>query len=352
ISDAKVFFTGSGSEANEAALLLATGRRKSNQVLALRNSYHGRTFATVALTGNRGWRASQLSPITVNWGHGGYQYRSPWRTASPAEYISNCVDDLRSVLQTTAAGDVAAMIFVPIQGVGGFATPPDGLFAAFQEVLSAEGILMIADEVQTGWGRTGEHFWGYQAHGIVPDIITFAKGIGNGLSVGGVIASAELMDSVTAGSISTFGGNPLAMAGSVANLKYIIDHDLQGNAAKTGSHVMAKLGEFIDTGSLPMVAELRGKGLMFAVELVKPGTDEPDAAAAAAMMEATKERGLLVGKGGLYGNVLRMAPPMTLTMEEADHGFALLLDALIDVQERLHGIKATAPTMVAQPVNA
>ncbi|MCW2974119.1 MAG: aspartate aminotransferase family protein [Thermoleophilia bacterium] len=349
IPDAKVFFTGSGSEANEAALLLATGRRRSNQVLALRNSYHGRTFATVALTGNRGWRASQLSPITVNWVHGGYQYRSPWRNASPDEFIAHCVDDLKSVLQTTTSGDIAAMIFEPIQGVGGFATPPDGLFAAFQEVLSEEGILMIADEVQTGWGRTGEHFWGHQAHGIVPDVITFAKGIGNGLSVGGVIASAELMDSVTSGSISTFGGNPLAMAGSVANLKYILDHDLQGNAGTQGATIMHALREHVTAGHLPMVAELRGKGLMFALELVEPGTDTPDATAAGMMMEATKQRGLLIGKGGLYGNVLRMAPPMTLTAAESAEGAALLLEALFEVQHELHGIGAPTTMGPAEP---
>ncbi|MCW2949060.1 MAG: aspartate aminotransferase family protein, partial [Thermoleophilia bacterium] len=288
-------------------------------------------------------------PITVNWVHGGYQYRSPWRNASPDEFIAHCVDDLKSVLQTTTSGDIAAMIFEPIQGVGGFTTPPDGLFAAFQEVLSAEGILMIADEVQTGWGRTGEHFWGHQAHSIVPDIVTFAKGIGNGLSVGGVIASAALMDSVTSGSISTFGGNPLAMAGSVANLKYILEHDLQGNAGAQGSTIMHALREHVAVGHLPMVAELRGKGLMFALELVEPGTDVPDVKAAGLMMEATKRRGLLIGKGGLYGNVLRMAPPMTLTAEESRDGAALLLDALFEVQHQLHGIAAPTTVSPAEP---
>ena len=342
IPNAKVFFTSSGTEANEAALLLATTARRSNQVLALRNSYHGRSFAAIALTGNRGWRASQLSPITVNWVHGGYQYRSPWRDASPEEFTAQCVADLESVLQTSAAGDVAAMIFEPIQGVGGFATPPDGLFGAFQQVLREHGILMIADEVQTGWGRTGEHFWGFQAHDVAPDIVTFAKGLGNGLSVGGVIASAELMDCVPAGSISTFGGNPLSMAGSLANLRYLLANDLQANAKRVGSHIIDGLRAAVDAGELPMVGELRGKGLMFALELVEPGTDTPDVQSAAAVMERTKELGLLIGKGGLYGNVLRMAPPMTLTMEEADAGLAMLLDALRDVQSDRHGITAKA----------
>lgn len=347
IPDAKVFFTSSGTEANETALLLATTARRSSQVLALRNSYHGRSFAAIALTGNRGWRASELSPITVNWVHGGYQYRSPWRDASPQEYVEHCVADLRSVLQTTASGDgPAAMIFEPIQGVGGFSMAPDGMFARFQEVLSAEGILMIADEVQTGWGRTGDHFWGHQAHGITPDVMTFAKGLGNGLSVGGVVASAELMDCVNAGSISTFGGNPLSMAGSLANLRYMLANDLQGNCKRVGGLIINGLASAMRAGELPMVGDLRGKGLMFALELVEPGTDTPDAASAGAVMEAAKERGLLLGKGGLNGNVLRMAPPMTLTQEEAETGLELLLDALREVQNERHGIAPANSTKV------
>lgn len=342
IPDAKVFFTPSGSEANEMALIMATGARRSNHVLALRNSYHGHSFGTIAITGNRGWRASQLSPFNVSWVHGGYQYRSPWRDASPAEYVDHCVADLRSVIQTSTGGDVAAMIFEPIQGVGGFSTPPDGLFARFKDVLDEHGIMMVADEVQTGWGRTGEHFWGHQAHGITPDLMTFAKGIGNGLSVGGVVASAALMDSIASGQISTFGGTPLTMAGSLANLRYIREHDLQANARTQGTHIISGLREHVDAGSLPMVGELRGKGLMFALELVEPGTDVPDPATAGAMMEATKRRGLLIGKGGLNGNVLRMAPPMTLTADEAAEGLAALVEALFEVQRDRHGIDTTA----------
>jgi 4-aminobutyrate aminotransferase len=340
-----VFFTPSGTEANEMALLMATTARRSNHVLAMRNSYHGHSFGAIAITGNRGWRASQLSPFNVSWVHGGYQYRSPWRDASPQEYIDHCVADLRSVIQTSTGGDVAAMIFEPIQGVGGFSTPPDGLFGAFKEVLDEFGILTISDEVQTGWGRTGEHFWGYQAHGMTPDLMTFAKGIGNGLSVGGVVASAELVDGINSGQISTFGGTPLTMAGSLANLRYIREHDLQGNAKAVGTTIIDGLRRSIDAGELPMVAELRGKGLMFALELVEPGTDTPDAAAAGLMMEATKSRGLLIGKGGLNGNVLRMAPPMTLTHDEAEAGLELLLDALREVQSTKFGIapKAEVP---------
>ena len=235
IPDAKVFFTNSGTEANEAALLLATTYRRSNQVLAMRNSYHGRAFATVGITGNRGWGVSSLSPVQVTWVHGGYRYRSQFRHLSDADYIAACVEDLRDVLDTTTAGDVACMIAEPIQGVGGFAMPPDGLFAAYEEVLDEHGILFISDEVQTGWGRTGEHFWGIQAHGVTPDVMTFAKGLGNGFAIGGVVARRELMDCLGAQSISTFGGNPMSTAAAKATLDYMLDHDLQQQTLRVGT---------------------------------------------------------------------------------------------------------------------
>src|SRR6266536_2834520 len=237
IPGAKVFFTTSGTEANEAALLFATTARRSNQVLALRNSYHGRSFAAMGITGNRAWSASSLSPVNVSYVHGGYRYRGPFRDLPDREYVQACVDDLRDILRTATAGDVACMIAEPIQGVGGFATPPDGLFGAMKEVLDESGILLVSDEVQTGWGRTGEHFWGIQAHGVVADAMTFAQGLGNGLAIGGVVARGDLMDSVTANAISTFGGNPLATRAALASLDYLLSHDLQANALKQGSRL-------------------------------------------------------------------------------------------------------------------
>src|SRR3954470_19070593 len=162
IPDARVFFTNSGTEANEAALLMATNIRKSNQILAIRNSYHGRTFATMAITGHRGWSSSSLSPLQVAWLPSGDRVRGRMKGLSDADHIEAAVEDLREVLATVTAGDVAALIAEPIQGVGGFVHPPDGLLGAYQKELAEHGILLIADEVQTGWGRTGEHFWGYQ----------------------------------------------------------------------------------------------------------------------------------------------------------------------------------------------
>jgi 4-aminobutyrate aminotransferase len=325
IPDAKVFFANSGTEANETALLLATQNRRSNQVLAMRNSYHGRAFGTVAITGNRGWSASSLSPVNVQYVQGAYKYRSPFRDLPDADYIKVCVDDLRNVIETTTSGDVACLILEPIQGVGGFSSPPDGLYGAFKQVLDEYGILLIADEVQTGWGRTGDHFWGIQAHDVVPDAMTFAKGLGNGFAIGGVVAKAELMDSVKANSLSTFGGNPISTSAAKATIDYLLDKDLQANAAKRGAQLADGLRGIAD--EFPELGDVRGKGLMLAAELVKPEDNSPDAAATAKLQQETKNRGLLVGKGGLYGNVLRMAPPMTLTEAETTEALEIIRDS-------------------------
>ena len=322
IPDAKVFFTTSGTEANDAALLLATTSRRSNQVLALRNSYHGRSFTTIAITAQRSWSPTSVSGLSVNYVHGGYRLRSPFRDLDDDAYTAACVADLEQVFDMMTSGDVAAMIAEPIQGVGGFATPPDGFFGALKKELDNRGVLFISDEVQTGWGRTGEHFWGYQAHGITPDLMTFAKGVGNGLALGGVVASAELLDSLPGNSLSTFGGNPLSSAGALATIRYLLDHDLQGNAQRMGDRLAGHLRPAVDASET--VAELRGKGLMQALETVQPGSFEPNAGAAVRIMEEARAAGLLIGKGGLYGNVLRIAPPMTVNEEEVDEAGGIL----------------------------
>jgi 4-aminobutyrate aminotransferase len=329
IPDAKVFFTTSGTEATDTALLLATSYRRSNQVLALRNSYHGRSFSAIAITGNRAWSATSLSPFQTFYVHGGYRYRSPFGHLPDDDYVAACVADLEEVITTQTAGDVACLIAEPIQGVGGFTSPPGKFLGAFKEVLDRYDICWISDEVQTGWGRTGDHFWGWQAHvveGQTPDIVTFAKGIGNGLSIGGVIARAEIMDCLGANSISTFGGSPVTTAGALANLDYLLDHDLQGNARRVGAWLLDQLSAL--TAGNPVIGEVRGRGLMIGIELVVPGSKEPSAGAAGAAIEAARREGLLVGKGGLHGNVLRIAPPLTLTQDEAEEGFAILARAL------------------------
>ncbi|GES11609.1 aminotransferase [Acrocarpospora macrocephala] len=329
IPDAKVFFTNSGTEANETALLLATYARKSDQVLAMRQSYHGRSFGAISVTSNRSWKNNSLSPLNVHFLHGADRHLTQFKGLSDADYIAACVDDLRHVLATAVAGDVAALIAEPIQGVGGFTMAPDGLFAAYQEVLAAEGILFISDEVQTGWGRTGSAFFGIQNHGVTPDMMTFAKGLGNGFAVGGVVARGDLMDAPHAVGLATFGGNPVAMAAANATLDFVLSHDLQANAARTGAIILDGLRAAAPR--FPIVGDVRGKGLMFAIELVDPETGAPAPALAARYMEETRNLGLLAGKGGLYGHAMRMAPPLTLTEDEAREGLAILVTALENI---------------------
>jgi 4-aminobutyrate aminotransferase-like enzyme len=333
IGDAKVFFTNSGTEANETALLAALSARGADQVLAMRGSYHGRSFGAVGVTGNAAWKMSSHSPFGTHYLHGTDRQLPAYAGLSDAGYVRACVEDLRALL---AAGvhpaDVGCLLAEPVQGVGGFTMPPDGLLAAYKEVLDEHGILLVSDEVQTGWGRTGEHFWGIGAHGVTPDAMTFAKGLGNGFAIGGVVARADLLDGIRGNGISTFGGNPLATAAGNAVLDYVLSHDLQRNAAVTGRLIVDGLREA--AAGLDIVGEVRGKGLMFAVDLVDPATRKPSPPLAGHMLEATRERGLLVGKGGLYGHTLRMAPPLTLTEAEAKEGLAILTDALTAVGEQ------------------
>jgi 4-aminobutyrate aminotransferase len=331
IEHAKVFFTNSGSEANETALAAALIARKANQVLAMRNSYHGRTFGTVAITGNAAWKPSGNEPFGVHYLHGTDRTQGVYGGLSDEQYIAECVTDLRAVLAGIHPADIGALIAEPIQGVGGFTMAPDGLFKAYKEVLDEHGILLISDEVQTGWGRTGSSFWGMGNHGVVPDMMTFAKGLANGFAIGGVVGRGDLLDGIRGNGISTFGGNPVSTTAANATLDYVLSHDLQRNAAVTGDIIVSGLKAA--AGGLPIVGAVRGKGLMFAVELIDPATRKPAPALAAKTLEATRERGLLIGKGGLYGHALRMAPPLTISEAEAREGLGLLVDALRAVNE-------------------
>jgi 4-aminobutyrate aminotransferase len=344
IEDPRVFFTTSGTEANDTALLLATAYRRSNQVLAMRNSYHGRSFAGVGVTGNGGWSPTSLSPLQTLYVHGGVRGRGPFAALPDAEFTAACVADLEDLLAQTRA-PVAALIAEPVQGVGGFTAPPDGLFAAFREVLGRHGILWISDEVQTGWGRTGDHFWGWQAHAGQgpPDLVTFAKGIGNGMAIGGVVGRAEVMNCLDAQSISTFGGSPVTMAAGLANLAYLTEHDLRGNARRVGGLLRERLRAA--AAGLDLVREVRGRGLMIGVELVVPGTDRPCPEAADLALEAAREGGLLLGKGGgPAGSALRIAPPLTLTVTEAEEGAVIIEEALRRTQRRLGSTKTRPGT--------
>ncbi len=306
--------------------MLANAYRGSNEILAMRNSYHGRSYSAQSITAQRGWSVASMSGLNVNFIHGGYRLRSPFRDLDDGAYTEACVADLVQMIDMGTAGRVSAMIAEPIQGVGGFATPPDGFFGAMGKELSNREILFISDEVQTGWGRTGEHFWGYQAHGIVPDLLTFAKGVGNGITLAGVVGREEVMNSIDVLSFSTFGGNPLSTAAGRATLKYVQDHDLQGNAKRMGARLAERLGPVVE--QTDWIAELRGRGLMQAIEMVHPGGIEPDPAISGRLLDAAKDRGLLVGKGGLYGNVIRLAPMLAISQEEMDEGIDALISAI------------------------
>jgi 4-aminobutyrate aminotransferase len=326
----KAFFVGSGTEAVEAALLFATSWRRSNEIIALRNSYHGRSFGAVGITGNKGWSATSFSPLNVSYALAPYCYRCPLGLTYPDCGVA-CAEDVRNVIETTTTGEPAAMIAEPIQGVGGFVTPPAEYFQIVKSILDEFGIPFIADEVQTGFGRTGESFWGIEGYDVSPDAVVCAKGLGNGMSIGAVVGRADMVDSLRANSISTFGGNPMASTYALANLDHIEEEDLQQNAYKVGNYLHRGLKDLEDR--FDIVGEVRGKGLMVGVELVKDGeSKDPNPEAAGRVMEISKERGLLVGKGGLYGNVLRVSPPLSITEDDAGRAVETLEVAFAEAQ--------------------
>lgn len=325
--DQKVFFVGSGSEANEAALLFATHYRRSSEIIALRGSYHGGSFGTMGITGQASWRATARSALDVSYAMNPHPSYSPLLEGmSPERRAEACAEDLRNLIETSTAGHIAAFIAEPIQGVGGFIEHPEGYLRRVKEVLDEQGILFISDEVQTAFGRTGSAFWGVENHGVEPDMITMAKGLGNGLAIGAVMGRSEVVDSISPKlHISTFGGNHISSAGALANLEFILKNDLQKNADEVGRYLKGRLEALKE--KYEAVGEVRGRGLMLAIELVGPD-GSPDPAAAMRFMEACRERGVLVGKGGLRSNAIRISPPLTLTREAAGEAADVFEDAL------------------------
>jgi len=330
IPDARVFFTTSGSEANDTALMLATSYRNSNEILAMRNSYHGRTFATQAITSQSSWLSSRISGLSVNYVQGPYRLRSPFQEIPDEKLTDACVADLQQIIDTATTGNIACLIFEPIQGVGGFAIPPDGFYGEMGKTLSNYGALIISDEVQTGWGRTGEHFWGYQAHGIIPDMLTFAKGVGNGITLAGIVARAEIMENITALNFSTFGGNPLSAVAGLATFREVTQKNMQANAKEMGARLKDGLEAVAE--ETPWIGDLRGRGLMVALEIVgdetESGSVEPYPERAAEFLEICKDLGLLLGKGGVFGNVIRITPMLNVDEEEIDQGIETIIKAI------------------------
>lgn len=315
-----VFFVNSGSEAVEAALLVATAYRRSNQVISFRQAYHGRTFGAVAVTGQRGYSATSFSPLNV-------QYAPyPNRLRSPLS-VDGCLDQLREVIAAQTSGAVAALIIEPIQGVNGFVAAPPEFLRGVREICDEHGIVLISDEVQTGFGRLGDTMWGIEAAGVSADLMVMAKGLGNGLPIGAVVGRREIMDSLEAGSISTFGGNHLVTAGALANLDHLLAADLMGNARARGERLTAGL-QALAAAHPDSIVEVRGRGAMQGIELADRDqglTPRPDLARA--IQHACRERGLLLGTGGVAWNVLRLSPPLSLTDADVDEALAILTDA-------------------------
>jgi alanine-glyoxylate transaminase/(R)-3-amino-2-methylpropionate-pyruvate transaminase len=314
------FFTNSGSEANDLAALIAKNYTHSHEYIALQHSYHGRTLMTMALTGQSNWRHSTPYGQSVSFAKSNYTYRgTKWKEA---------VKDLCGTIKTATSGRIAAFYAEPINGVGGAITPEPEYFGAAYDVVKRHGGLFIADEVQTGVGRTGKDFLGIQKWGVRPDIVTMAKGLANGYPIGAVITTREIAAAMK-GKLhyNTFGGGPVQMAAADAVLDVMEKEKLADNAGEVGSYLLAKLKKIGDKS--PYVGEARGMGLMLGVELVKDkNSQEPANDLAVKMLDLTKDRGLLIGKGGLLGNVLRIKPPLCWTKKDADFAVDVLEESL------------------------
>jgi 4-aminobutyrate aminotransferase-like enzyme len=322
----KVFFTNSGTEANEAAFLITTLARNANELIALRHSYHGRSFATINASGQTPWRSSTLSPLHVHYVGNPYCYRCPWEKTYPSCGLL-CARDVEAVIKTTTSGAPAAFVAEPIQGVGGFITPPPEYFQEVKAILDRYGIPFISDEVQTGWGRIGAADFGFQAFGIEPDVVVFAKGLANGIPIGGLIATDELAGAIRSLSLSTFGGNPIATTAALANLNHILTNNLRENARAVGTYLIERLWAL--AGRHPLIGDVRGMGLLVAIELVTDRTTkEPAAAATLRVLDEAKRRGLIVGRGGLHANVLRLCPPLIVTKTDVDAAIEILDGAM------------------------
>src|SRR5216684_905315 len=301
----KTFFTSSGTEANETAIVAARCYTGSSEIVALRHSYHGRSALAMILTAHSNWRLGGVPQPGVVHAHNAYCYRCPFGLTYPDCGVK-CAQDVEDLIRTTTSGRIAGFIAEPIQGVGGFITPPREYFGIVADIIRRYGGIFISDEVQTAWGRTG------------------GKWLGNGFPIGLTVAKPEVADAMKGATISTFGGNPMAATAGKAVLDYIEEQNLRVNAAEVGTYLRNRLLELQEKHAL--IGEVRGMGLMQGVELVQDRkTKVPATAEMARLMETTRENRIMVGKGGLYGNVLRISPPLNISKTDVDE-FSRLLD--------------------------
>jgi 4-aminobutyrate aminotransferase-like enzyme len=333
----KSFFTNSGTEANETAILTARCYTGSHEIIALRHGYHGRSSMAMAATGVSSWRLGGVPPSGFVHALSAYCYRCPLGLTYPSCNV-RCARDTEELIRTSTSGRIAGMIAEPIQGIGGFITPPKEYFEIVTGIVRKFGGVFISDEVQTGWGRTGGKWFGIEQYGVTPDILTAAKSLGNGAPIGVTTARPEVADALKGNTISTFGGNPVTATAAKAVIDFIDENQLMINAAETGAYLRAKLEEL--KGKFTLIGDVRGMGLMQAMELVEDReSKKPAAEATSALMEAGRENRVLFGKGGTYGNVIRISPPMNISKSDVDE-FALRMEASLKrvTESRMAGV--------------
>jgi 4-aminobutyrate aminotransferase-like enzyme len=317
----KSFFTNSGTEANETAIQIARMHTGNFEVVGLRHGYSGRSSLARGLTGLNTWRRGTIEVGIVH-AMNPYCYRCPLGLKYPSCEVA-CVKDIENVIQFSTSGKIGAFLAEPIQGVGGFITPPKEYFKMAFQIVKQYGGDFISDEVQTAWGRTGHKWFGIEHWEVEPDIITSAKGLGNGTPIGWTIANSEIADSFQGLTISTFGGNPVTSVTAKAVIDLIEEDDLRTNAAVVGEYFRQKLEELQQ--KYPLIGDVRGMGLMQALELVEDRTTKhPATTATNAVMEEARKRGLLIGKGGFSGNVIRMSPPLNISKADVDVAVRIL----------------------------
>lgn len=325
----KSFFTNSGSEANETAVAAARAATGHQELIALRHSYHGRSQLAQTLTGISSWRTTYSHLPDIRHALSPYCYRCPLGLEYPGCDLA-CADDVEELIKTTTMGRVAGIIAEPIQGVGGFITPPPEYHKRVAEIVREYGGVFVADEVQTGFGRTGTHWFGIEHWDVEPDIITCAKGMANGTPIGATIATDEVADCYPKPTISTFGGNPVSMTASLATIDVIEEEDLLPRVTSLGAKLREGLEDIADDTTI--IGEVRGKGFMVGVEVVRPGK-EPAADLTTAVLAEARQRGLLVGRGGTAGNVLRVTPPLNVAEAKLETALEILAETFHTVQQ-------------------
>jgi 4-aminobutyrate aminotransferase-like enzyme len=326
----KTYFTNSGTEANEMAIQLARVYTGNYEVVVLRHGYSGRSQLAQGLTGHAPWRKSLPGTFGVTHAINPYCYRCPFGLKYPDCGVA-CAKDVENVIQTTTSGSIAAFIAEPIQGVGGFITAPPEYFKIVFNIVKKYDGLFISDEVQTAWGRTGKKWFGIEHWEVTPDIITSAKGLANGVPIGVTMTKPEIAESFKGLQISTFGGNPVTCVAARATIAVMEEDNLCDNSAVVGAYYRGKLEELQQKHRL--IGEVRGMGLLQGIELVKDRqTKEPAPQETNRVMDEAKNRGLLIGKGGLYGNVLRTSPPLNIGKADVDEAIRILDEAFAAVE--------------------